>query len=114
MAYFFAGNYKEALSWAKKVVRDKPNYQLALRIFAAANALTGRQEEAQQTVKLLRQLDPELRISNLKDRYPLRRAEDLARWADGCEKRAFRNEARVACWHFFAVPTALSNVGYRG
>ena len=83
MAYFFAGNYEEALSWAEKVVRDKPNYQLALRIFAAANALTGRQEEAQQTVKLLRQLDPELRISNLKDRYPLRRAEDLARWADG-------------------------------
>ena len=58
MAYFFAGNYEEALSWAEKVVRDKPNYQLALRIFAAANALTGRQEEAQQTVKLLRQLDP--------------------------------------------------------
>ena len=53
MAYFFAGNYEEALSWAEKVVRDKPNYQLALRIFAAANALTGRQEEARQTVKTL-------------------------------------------------------------
>jgi tetratricopeptide (TPR) repeat protein len=86
MAYFFGGQYDEALSWAEKVVRDKPNYQLALRIFAAANALTGRQGEAQQTVELLRKLDPELRISNLKDRYPLRRAEDLARWADGLRR----------------------------
>jgi hypothetical protein len=68
------------------VVRDKTYYQLALRILAAANALTGQQDEAQQTVELLLQLDPALRISNLKDRYPLRRAEDLARWADGLRK----------------------------
>jgi tetratricopeptide (TPR) repeat protein len=86
MAYFFGGHYDEALSWAEKVVWDKPNYQLALRIFAAANALTGRQEAAQQAVERLRQLDPALRISNLKDRYPLRRPEDLARWADGLRR----------------------------
>jgi TolB-like protein len=86
MAYFFGGHYDEALSWAEKVVRDKPNYQLALRIFAAANALTGRQDEAQQAVERLRQLDPALRISNLKDRYPLRRPEDLARWAHGLRR----------------------------
>jgi TolB-like protein len=86
MAHFFAGRHAEALSWAEKVRRDKPDYQLALRIFAAASALAGRQEEAQQAVKRLLQLDPALCISNLKDRYPLRRPEDLARWADGLRK----------------------------
>ena len=86
MAHFFAGRYDEALLWAGKVVQDKPDYQLALRMFAAANAHIGRQKEAQQAVARLRVLDPELRISNLKDRYPLRRAQDLARWAEGLRK----------------------------
>jgi TolB-like protein/tetratricopeptide (TPR) repeat protein len=86
MAHFFAGRCDDASSWAAKVLRDHPDYQLALRIFAAANALTGRQEEARQAVERLRQLDPALRISNLKDRYPLRRPEDLARWAEGLRR----------------------------
>ena len=72
--------------WSEKVRRDKPDYQLALRIFAAANALAGQQEDAKQAVKRLLQLDPALCISNLKDRYPLRRPGDLARWSDGLRK----------------------------
>ena len=52
----------------------------------AANALAGRQEAAKRALEHLRQLDPALRISNLKDRYPLRRPEDLARYADGLRK----------------------------
>jgi tetratricopeptide (TPR) repeat protein len=86
MAHFFAGRYDEALSWAEKVLRDHPDYQLALRIFAAASALTGRQEKARGAVQRLGELDPDLRISNLKDRYPLRRPEDLARWAGGLRR----------------------------
>ena len=86
MAHFFAGRDAEALIWSEKVRRDKPDYQLALRIFAAANALAGQQEDAKQAVKRLLQLDPALCISNLKDRYPLRRPEDLARWSDGLRK----------------------------
>jgi TolB-like protein len=86
MAHFFAGRLDEASSWAGKVLRDHPDYQLALRIFAAANALTGKRDEARQAVERLRQLDPALRISNLKDRYPLRRPEDFARWAEGLRR----------------------------
>src|SRR5712691_3422202 len=79
MAHFFAGRPDEALSWAEKVLRDHPDYQLALRIFVSASALTGRQEEAQRAVERLGHLDPALRISNLRDRYPLRRSEDFDR-----------------------------------
>jgi TolB-like protein/Tfp pilus assembly protein PilF len=85
-AHFFAGRYDQALFWAEKVLRDHPNYQLALRALAAANALMGRQEEAQHAVKHLLKLDPALRISNLKDRYPLRRPEDLAKFSNGLRK----------------------------
>jgi TolB-like protein len=82
-AHFFAGRYEEASLWAEKVLRGQPDYQLALRVFAAANALAGRQTEAGKAVTHLRRLDPALRISNLKDRYPLRRPEDLARYGEG-------------------------------
>jgi TolB-like protein/Tfp pilus assembly protein PilF len=85
-AHFFAGRYDEALSWSEKAVRDQPNYQFGLRIYAAANALAGRQEKAQQTVERLRQLDPASRVSNLRDRIPLRRPEHLARYAEGLRK----------------------------
>jgi hypothetical protein len=37
-------------------------------------------------VARLRQLEPTLRISNLRDQIPYRRPEDLARFADGLRK----------------------------
>ena len=85
MAYFFAGNYEEALSWAEKVVRDKP--ELSARIAHLRSSECAHRAAGGSTAnrELLRQLDPELRISNLKDRYPLRRVEDLARWRTACE-----------------------------
>jgi tetratricopeptide (TPR) repeat protein len=86
MAHFFAGRLDEALSWSEKVLRDHPDYQLALRIFASASALNGQQQEARRAVGRLRDLDPALRISNLGDRYPLRRTEDFAKWAEGLRR----------------------------
>jgi TolB-like protein/Tfp pilus assembly protein PilF len=85
-AHFFAGRYGDASLWAEKVLRDHPDYQLALRALAAANALIGQREKAQHAVKRLLKLDPAFRISNLEDRYPLRRPEDLAKFADGLRK----------------------------
>ncbi len=85
-AHFFAGRYEDAASWAERALQDHPDYQLSLRIFVAANALAGRLEVAQQAAKRLRELDPALRISSLGDRFPLRRAEDLAKFADGLRK----------------------------
>ena len=86
MAYFFSGRYGESLSWAEKALRDHPDYQLVLRVFVAAHALAGQEQTANQALDRLRQLDPALRISNLKDRFPLRRPEDIARFAEGLQK----------------------------
>jgi len=84
-AYFFAGRYDEASSWAEKAVREQPSAQ-AFRVAAASNALAGRLENAQEAMARLRQLDPHRRISNLMDQYPMRRPEDLARLAEGLRK----------------------------
>ena len=60
-AHFFAGRYDEALSWAAMALREWPDYQTALRIAAASNALAGRLEEARNVLERLQKLDPKLR-----------------------------------------------------
>lgn len=81
-AHFFAGRYDEATTWAEKAVRMRPNWLTAVRGAAASHALGGRHEEARTLMARMRQLDPALRISNLKDLLPLRREEDFAKWRE--------------------------------
>jgi adenylate cyclase len=83
-AHFFLGRYAEAASWVAMALQDNPDYQPALRIAAPSNAMAGRPEQAHQAVARLRQLNPTLRVSTLKDVVgPFRRAEDLLRWEEG-------------------------------
>jgi len=83
-AHFFLGRYDEAASWAAMALQDNPDYLPGLRITAASNAMAGRPEQAHKAVARLRQLNPALRVSNLKDVVgPFRRAEDLARYGEG-------------------------------
>jgi hypothetical protein len=50
---------------------------------ATADALSGKVEHAQKAMARLRQIDPDLRVSNLKDLTPLRRPEDMAKYSEG-------------------------------
>jgi tetratricopeptide (TPR) repeat protein len=86
VAHFFAGRYEDALRWSHDALRDQPNYPGTLRIAAVINAFAGQTEEAQKMMSRMRQLDPELRILNLRDRLPPLRPEDLARYEDGLRK----------------------------
>jgi tetratricopeptide (TPR) repeat protein len=83
-AHFFAGRYDEAASWAAMALREWPDFQTALRIAAASNALAGRLEEAKNIRERLQKLDPTLRISNLEDELgPYDRPEDIALYVEG-------------------------------
>ena len=83
-AHFFLGRYDEAASWAAMALQDNPDFQPGLRIAAASNAMAGRPEQAHKAVARLRQLNPALRVSTLKDVLgPYRRAEDLSRYEEG-------------------------------
>ena len=57
-AHFFLGRYDEAASWAAMALQDNPDFQPALRIDAASNAMAGRLEQAHKSVARLRQLNP--------------------------------------------------------
>ena len=82
-AHFFSGRYDEAMSWAEAAVREQPNFFIGLSVAAAAGALAGRQAEAQKAMARLRELKPDLRMSNLNEALPINGPEDFARWADG-------------------------------
>jgi TolB-like protein/Tfp pilus assembly protein PilF len=85
-AHFVAGRYAEALSWADMAVRERSNYLLATCIAAASSALTRRSAETERAMARVRQLDPGLRISNLKYLFPFHRSEDLAKWEEAMRK----------------------------
>jgi adenylate cyclase len=83
-AHFLLGRFDEAVLWAAMALQDKPDFQPGLRIAAASNAMAGRPEQAHKAMARLRQLNPALRVSNLKDVLsPYRRAEDLSRYQEG-------------------------------
>jgi len=55
-------------------------------VATASAALAGRVPEAEKAMTRLRQLNPALRLSNLKDLLPFRRPEDFDRWSMGLRK----------------------------
>jgi len=88
-AYFFTGQYDKAASLARDALRDQPHQATflgGLRILAASKALAGQVEEAREAIDRLLQLDPAVRVSNLKDRISPLRPEDFAKYADGLRK----------------------------
>lgn len=82
LAHFVAGRYPDAVSWAAKALREQPNFLGTTRLVAASHALAGQLGEARIALERARELDPGLRVSNLKDRVGPFRPEDYARYAE--------------------------------
>ena len=82
-AHFFVGHYEEALLWARKAIQGRPSWRAGLRILAAAAALSGRIEEAQQAMASSREIDPSACLSRIRKMRLFRRPEDLAKLEEG-------------------------------
>ncbi|MBC8038634.1 MAG: adenylate cyclase [Rhizobiales bacterium] len=85
-SYFIAGRYREALSVSESVTAAPQNGVFAMATAAASAAFLGRMEEAESAVSQLRAIDPTLRLANLRQRFPIKREEDFARWTEGLKK----------------------------
>jgi TolB-like protein len=84
-AHFIAGRYGEAALWAGKSLREHPNFLATIRLSAASHALSGRLDLARNAVVRARELDPAVRLSNLKDRVGPFRPEDFSRYRDALQ-----------------------------
>jgi tetratricopeptide (TPR) repeat protein len=85
-AHFFANRYCDASAWAEMVLREHSFLHGALRIATATAALAGRVEEARKLCTRLQQLDPALRVSNLRDVLGPYEPEALAKYEAGLRK----------------------------
>jgi TolB-like protein len=86
LAYFIAGRYQEAMSAAEIVSPLQQNAIVGLSTAAASAALLGRQAEAERAMQALLKVDPALRVRDLRQRFPMKRDEDFARWKEGLRK----------------------------
>jgi tetratricopeptide (TPR) repeat protein len=86
MAHLFAGRVDEASAWAEKAYVNLPTFVMAVAVIAATRALAGRDEEARRAMDQMRELDPTLRLSNLKDWLPIHRPEHLSIFSEGLRK----------------------------
>lgn len=83
LANFFARHFDVAAQWAEKALGNLPSLLVGVALLAASLAHVGRMDEAQLAMQRLRELDPTMRLSNLKDWLPIKRPEDLASFANG-------------------------------
>ena len=86
MAHFLAGRYDEAAALGEQACQERPNFLAAIRVAAVSNAYAGRLDRARAYVERALELDPDLRISNLKDRFGRMRPEDFAMYVEGLRK----------------------------
>jgi TolB-like protein/class 3 adenylate cyclase len=82
-ALLLLGRYDEAYYWAGHVTARDPKYAVPLRLACISHAHSGRLDKARETMGLLRDIDPELRLSKLNEVLPFRRPEDIARIVEG-------------------------------
>jgi TolB-like protein/class 3 adenylate cyclase len=85
-AHFFAGRDEDAFSLAEAALRNQPNFFMASCMLAASGALAGKQSEAERAMERVHQMNPSLRLSNLKNLIPIRRSQDFERWEEGLRK----------------------------
>jgi adenylate cyclase len=71
-AYLMVGDYGEALDWTRRALRERPTFGPALRFHAASLAELGRLPEAREIIARLLRLEPNLTLSVLRDRAPIR------------------------------------------
>ncbi|HUP79063.1 MAG TPA: hypothetical protein VM260_10960, partial [Pirellula sp.] len=82
-AHFVARRYAQAIEFADMNASAPQNEFNALAIVAASCAFTGQMERAHQTMTKIRSMEPLLRCSNLRHRFPMTRDDDAQHFVNG-------------------------------
>jgi Tfp pilus assembly protein PilF len=82
-AHFFAGRFGDAASWARLALQAKADFRPALRLAAAAEALSDNLAAARKYREQLQQLDPEACLAASMKVYSSYRPEHAAKLREG-------------------------------
>ena len=83
IAEFVAGRYDEAIVYLNRSRRANLLFRPCVRTLAAALALSGDEAGAELAARQLLEIEPSFRVSTFISWYPLRRKDDLDRFAKG-------------------------------
>ena len=83
VAHLLAGRFDESLSWTRRTMQAYPDFPAAWRVAATCHALAGQVEEAKATCARLRELEPQLRVRNIRELFAPYRPADLAKFEEG-------------------------------
>jgi len=82
-AHFAAGRYEEALDWARRSVRIKPDNEIGYRGIAASSAQLGRLDEARAAIAEELRLQPKLTLAEVRRQNPATDPDFRERWLEG-------------------------------
>jgi adenylate cyclase len=71
LLHYLAGQYEDAVRWARRSAGHHPGLAANLRVLAASLAVLGRLDEAQQAAAQVLLVDPDFRIGTWQERSPL-------------------------------------------
>ena len=80
MANLIGERYERAIELSTRSLRENRLHTPTLRTLAAAQVLSGRLEEARETMRRLRELEPALTAAALRARYPGRDSPQAGRF----------------------------------
>jgi TolB-like protein/Tfp pilus assembly protein PilF/DNA-binding Lrp family transcriptional regulator len=81
MANLIDGRYDRAIELSMRSLRENRLHTPTLRTLAAAQVLSGRSDEARETMRSLRELEPGLTVAAFRARYPGRDSPQASRFA---------------------------------
>ena len=82
-AHFVARRYAEAIDSADMHASAPQNAFIAFATVAACSAYLGQMDRAHETMTKIREMEPHLRCSNLRRRFPMTRDEDSQHFVNG-------------------------------
>jgi adenylate cyclase len=84
-ANLIAERYERAIELAERSLRENCLHTPTLRTLAAAQVMSERMEQARETVRRLRELEPALTVAAFRARYPGRDSPQAARFAESLQ-----------------------------
>jgi len=70
VAYYYAHRFDEAVEWARNAVRERPGFTASQRILCASLAQAGRIDEANEELRALRTMQPNVSIAWIEQHVP--------------------------------------------
>jgi TolB-like protein/Tfp pilus assembly protein PilF len=74
LSHYTNGSYEEAIDWGLQAIREAPGYTASLRFTIAAMSALGRSSEARDLGMRLMRIQPDFRVSTVRERHPFRDA----------------------------------------